>query len=177
MATQPKIQLPSFGITHEATHIMSEKITKLVNTFISTVLEGICQDVTERIDTIDNHSVRQIAEEVSHSEDQIRQMATDEIDNYDFGDIIDSNVESVVHDYDFSDEIEDALSDIDFTTYVEDVIDTLDLTSKIEEAVSSSCSPLATQSELKAIEDRQAEIVDALQAIAKAISTVTPFQI
>ena len=171
----PKIQLPSFGITHEATHIM-ENTTKLVSSFI----DAIASDVTKRINTddqIDIGVMRQIAEEVSHSEDQIRQMATDEIDNYDFGDIIDSNVESVVHEYDFGDEIEDALSDIDFTTYVEDVIDTLDLTSKIEEAVSSSCSPLATQSELKAIEDRQAEIVDALQAIAKAISTVTPFQI
>lgn len=186
MATQPKIQLPSFGITHEATHIMdnsnpqisefSNSIGKALQTLIQQTvdkldrvdntenMEGLVNkiaDVVERrIDTIDIGTVRQIAEEASHSEDQIRQMATDEIDNYDLDDMLDS-----------------ALSTTDFTTYVEDALDTYDFEHKVEEAVSSSTSPIATVSELKAIEDRQHEILNALQKMGEAISSISPIQI
>jgi len=44
VATLPKIQQPSFGITQEATHIMDTTTNKLGGTYVVTSAFGWCQD-------------------------------------------------------------------------------------------------------------------------------------
>tara|TARA_R110002153_G_C13057018_1_gene471680 strand:+ start:108 stop:581 length:474 start_codon:yes stop_codon:yes gene_type:complete len=149
---------------------MHNNITKLVNTFISTVIEGIVQDVTERIDTVDNDSVQSIATDVIVDYDYteiVTDHATDVVDNYDFSTI----VEEAVDDYDFSDTIDErvdyrvdhVLSVTDFSTYVEDALRGLD--------VKADCDAFADR--LSVLEERQRLIITALTNATDALRGLT----
>lgn len=162
---------------------MHNNITKLVNTFISTVLEGICQDVTERIDTIDNESVRQIATDIVVDYDYtniVSDHATDVVDNYDFSSIVEDGID----DYDFSDIIDErvdyrvdhVLSTTDFSTYVESAIDDYDFDTKVTDAlltldVKADCDKFADR--LSVLEARQDLIITALTNATDALRGLT----
>ena len=162
---------------------MQEKLLKLVGSFISSVIEGITQEVTERIDTIDNESVREIATDIVVDYDYTDIMTdhvTDVIDNYDFSSIVEDGID----DYDFSDRIDDAVADrvdhvlsvTDFSTYVESALDDYDFDYKVKCAleeldVSADCEQFSAR--LKALEERQVKIMDALITIGKSINSVT----
>ncbi|QDP58015.1 MAG: hypothetical protein Unbinned4294contig1001_4 [Prokaryotic dsDNA virus sp.] len=158
---------------------MQEKLLKLVGSFISSVIEGITQEVTERIDTIDNESVREIATDIVVDYDYsdiVTDHATDVVDNYDFSSI----VEDGIGDYDFSDiigeNVEGILQTTDFSTYVESALDDYDFDYKVKCAleeldVSADCDSF--DSRLKALEERQVKIMDALITIGKSVNSVT----
>lgn len=141
---------------------MQEKLLKLVGSFISSVIEGITQEVTERIDTIDNESVREIATDIVDNYD-FSSIVEEGIDDYDFGDIIDHNVSCILENTDFSTYVESALDDYDFDYKVKCALEELD--------VSADCDSFDER--LKALEERQVKIMDALITIGKSVNSVT----
>lgn len=149
---------------------MHNNLKNLVNTFISSVIEGIAQDVTERIDTVDNESVQQIATDTIVDYDYtdiVTDHATDVVDNYDFSSI----VEEYIDDHDFSDTIDErvdyrvdhVLSVTDFSTYVEDALRGLD--------VKADCDAFADR--LSVLEERQRLIITALTNATDALRGLT----
>jgi len=162
---------------------MQNNITKLVSTFISNVIEGIAQDVTERIDTIDNESVRQIATDIVVDYDYtdiVSDHATDVVATYDFSSIVEDGIDG----YDFSDTIDErvdyrvdhVLSTTDFTTYVQDVIDETDFDTKVRHAleeldVKADCDKFADR--LSVLEARQDLIITALTNATYALRELT----
>ena len=148
---------------------MHNNLKNLVNTFISSVIEGIAQDVTERIDTVDNESVQQIATDTIVDYDYtdiVTDTATDVVDNYDFSSIVEDGID----DYDFSDIIDErvdyrvdhVLSVTDFSTYVEDALQGLD--------VKADCEQFDAR--LKALEHNQREILHVLRNASSAFGMI-----
>ena len=149
---------------------MHNNLKNLVNTFISSVIEGIAQDVTERIDTIDNVSVQQIATDTIVDYDYtdiVTDTATDVVDNYDFSTIVEEGID----DHDFSDTIDErvdyrvdhVLSVTDLSTYVEDALRGLD--------VKADCDAFADR--LSVLEERQRLIITALTNAPDALRGLT----
>ena len=102
--------------------------------------------------------------------------ATDVIDNYDFSSIVEDGID----DYDFSDiigeNVEGILQTTDFSTYVESALDDYDFDYKVKCAleeldVSADCDSF--DSRLKALEERQVKIMDALITIGKSVNSLT----
>ena len=114
---------------------MHNNLKNLVNTFISSVIEGIAQDVTERIDTVDNESVRQIATDIVVDYDYtniVSDHATDVVDNYDFNSVVEEGIDA----YDFEDTITDVVDSYDFPSVIEEAIDNIDFDSKVNSVLS-----------------------------------------
>jgi hypothetical protein len=154
---------------------MQEKLLKLIGTFISSVIEGITQEVTERIDTIDNESVRQIATDIVVDYDYtniVSDHATDVVDNYDFSSIVEEGID----DYDFSDTIDERVdyrvdrvldqtdfsSYIDFNTNVKRALEELD--------VKADCESFDAR--LKALERNQLDILNVLRNASDAFGLI-----
>lgn len=180
---------------------MQEKLLKLVGSFISSVIEGITQEVTERIDTIDNVSVQQIATDTIVDYDYtdiVTDTATDVVDNYDFSSVVEEGIDAhdfedtitdVVDSYDFPSVIEEAIDNIDFdskvdsvlsvtdfSTYVESAIDDYDFDTKVTDAlltldVKADCDQFADR--LSALEARQDLIITALTNATYALRELT----
>ena len=158
---------------------MQEKLLKLVGSFISSVIEGITQEVTERIDTIDNESVRQIATDIVVDYDYtdiVTDHATDVVDNYDFSSIVEDGID----DYDFrdtvSEHVENILETTDFSTYVESALDDYDFDYKVKCAleeldVSADCDSFDYR--LKALEESQARILYVLSNASQALQNLS----
>lgn len=149
---------------------MHNNLKNLVNTFLSTVIEGIAQDVTERIDTVDTESVHQIATDTIVDYDYtdiVTDTATDVVDNYDFSSIVEEGID----DHDFTDTIDErvdyrvdhVLSVTDFSTYVEDALRGLD--------VKADCDAFADR--LSVLEERQRLIITALTNATDALRGLT----
>lgn len=179
---------------------MQEKLLKLVGSFISSVIEGITQEVTERIDTIDNESVRQIATDIVVDYDYtniVSDHATDVVDNYDFSSIVEEGIDAydfedtitdVVDSYDFPQVIEEAIDEIDFdskvdsvlsvtdfSTYVESAVDEIDFDTKVRHAleeldVKADCEQFDAR--LKALEHNQREILHVLRNASSAFGMI-----
>lgn len=171
---------------------MQEKLLKLVGSFISSVIEGITQEVTERIDTIDNESVRQIATDIVVDYDYtniVTDHATDVVDNYDFSSIVEDGID----DYDFSDtvseHVENILDTTDFTIYVQNVIDETDFDTRVNDVledigdintkvkhaleeldVKADCESFDAR--LKALEHNQREILMVLRNASSAFGII-----
>ena len=154
---------------------MHNNLKNLVNTFISSVIEGIAQDVTERIDTIDNVSVQQIATDTIVDYDYtdiVTDTATDVVDNYDFTTIVEDGIDN----YDFSDTIDErvdyrvdlALDGIDFSSYI-------DFNANVKRAleeldVAADCEQFDAR--LKALEHNQREILHILRNASDAFGMI-----
>jgi galactitol-specific phosphotransferase system IIB component len=154
---------------------MHNNLKNLVSTFISNVIEGIAQDVTERIDTIDNVSVQQIATDTIVDYDYtdiVTDTATDVVDNYDFSSIVEDGID----DYDFSDTIDERVdyrvdlaldgtdfsSYIDFNTNVKHALEELD--------VKADCEQFDAR--LKALEHNQRDILLVLRNASSAFGMI-----
>ena len=154
---------------------MHNNLKNLVNTFLSTVIEGIAQDVTERIDTVDNDSVQSIATDTIVDYDYtdiVTDHATDVLDNYDFSTV----VEEAVDDIDFDYKVENVLSTTDFSTYIESAVDEIDFDTKVRYAlqeldVKADCDAFADR--LSALEARQDLIITALTNATDALRGLT----
>ena len=171
---------------------MHNNLKNLVNTFISSVIEGIAQDVTERIDTVDNESVQQIAVDTIVDYDYtdiVTDHATDVVDNYDFSSVVEEAVEEAIDDIDFDYKVENVLSTTDFTTYVQDVIDETDFDTRVNDVledlgdidtkvkhaleeldVKADCEQFDAR--LKALEHNQREILHVLRNASNAFGMI-----
>lgn len=160
---------------------MQEKLIKLVGSFISSVIEGITQEVTERIDTIDNESVQHIATDTIVDYDYSA-IIEDGIDDYDFGDtitdVVDSYdfpsvIEEAIDNIDFDSKVDSVLSVTDFTTYVQDVIDETDFDTRVNDALEDLGDIDTFADRLSVLEARQDLIITALTNATDALRGLT----